>query len=190
MLFVCLALIDDEQDKIKFTEFYNEYNDFGLNYAYSLLNDRSLAQDAVSEAFLRLAKCFQKINNSKLTKLPQFFVIIIRNICIDMIRKESEQMTLSFESVDLKAQVRYYDDSFKGYEDNMHLRECIKKLPQHQKDILYLRTVAGMEFIDIAKFFGINTSSARKRYITACKKLEKLFKKGDVSIEKPDSENT
>lgn len=178
MLFVCTALIDDDQDKVKFEEFYHKFNNVGLHYAYSLLGDKDTAQDAVSEAFLRLAKCFQKVNNSKLSEIRNYFVIIIRNVCTDMLRKESRQVSSEYAVNNLREQTRYYDNSFLKYDETIDLRSCLERLTPAQRDILYLRH-QGNSFSDISKMLGISPDSARCRYITASKRLKALLEQGE-----------
>ena len=53
-----MALINNEDDKDLFKQVYDTYRTMLLGYAYKITNDVSLAEDAVSEAFLRLAKSF------------------------------------------------------------------------------------------------------------------------------------
>lgn len=58
MIAMYLALIDDEKDKIKFREIYEEYSKQMWYVANEILHDRFLAEDAVHDAFLGIAKNF------------------------------------------------------------------------------------------------------------------------------------
>ena len=56
MLAFYLSLIDDEVSRSQFEEFYERYRHIMLHVALSVLHDRSLAEDAVHDAFLRIIK--------------------------------------------------------------------------------------------------------------------------------------
>lgn len=49
---ICLAMIDDESDRIKFEQLYREYEGLVLYRAKQLLSDFQLAEDAASLTFI------------------------------------------------------------------------------------------------------------------------------------------
>ena len=67
MLQLYLALIDEEWDLIRFEEAYYEYKGLLHYIAKKILQDEHRAEDAVQEAFLRIAKNFHKVGNVKTT---------------------------------------------------------------------------------------------------------------------------
>ena len=60
MLFY-LSLIDTEEEKSKFEQLYHLYRYTMLHVAVSILKETQLAEDAVHEAFIRIAKNLHKI---------------------------------------------------------------------------------------------------------------------------------
>lgn len=58
MLAVCMTLIDDD-DKSKFRKIYDSLERKMFVFSMSMLHNNALAEEAVSETFLALAK-FQK----------------------------------------------------------------------------------------------------------------------------------
>lgn len=61
MIGLFLALIDTEEDKIKFVTLYEKYRKLMFYIANDILKDTDLAEDAVQEAFFRIAKNFKKV---------------------------------------------------------------------------------------------------------------------------------
>ena len=70
MLAVCLSVLGEQSDKDLFLEFFSRYEKKLYHVALSILQDPTLAEDAVQEAFLRVArhfKTFKKIFEKKLS---------------------------------------------------------------------------------------------------------------------------
>lgn len=93
MLGVYLALIDEPSDKEKFTEIYNHYRDMMHRRAMSILHNTVLAEEAVQESFLKIAKNISKISSPVCSKTASFIVIIVRNTSYDILRTEKPNIT-------------------------------------------------------------------------------------------------
>lgn len=60
MLAICLALIDDEEEKIKFTEIINNYERKMFACSMSILHNEALAEEAMWDGFIMWLKTFLK----------------------------------------------------------------------------------------------------------------------------------
>lgn len=80
MLQIYLSMIDTEDEQIKFELLYKKYRKLMHWIAKGILNDDSLAEDAVHEAFLRILKNFHKVGEISCPKTVIFTVIILRVI--------------------------------------------------------------------------------------------------------------
>lgn len=83
-----LSLVDTPEEKDKFTEIYEQYRVLMFFYARRILGDDKLAEDAVQEAFFRIAKNIKKISEVKCDKTKHFVVIIVESAAKDIYRKE------------------------------------------------------------------------------------------------------
>ena len=63
MLQIFLAMLETDEEKERFEQFYYKYRKLMLYTAYGILNDSGRAEHAVQEAFIRCAKNFQKISD-------------------------------------------------------------------------------------------------------------------------------
>lgn len=79
MLGFYLALIDDPSDKEKFAEIYAHYKNMMHQKAMPILHNTALAEEAVQESFLKIAKNISKISSPVCSKTASFIVIIVRN---------------------------------------------------------------------------------------------------------------
>ena len=64
MLQIYLAIIDDENDKSRFEELYERYARLMHYAAREILADDRLAEEAVQEAFFRIARNFHRVARS------------------------------------------------------------------------------------------------------------------------------
>lgn len=178
MLFLCLALIDDEDDKKSFEELYEKNNRLAFSIAFKILKNNELAEDACSEAFLSIAKCFEKIKDLEPHKLEKYIVITVRNTSINMYNKENrrvETVPLDDNFLDLT------DESLsdKKYDD---IIQCIKELSDTDQEILYLRINFGLKYNEIADTLHISNAAARKRLQNARDNLLKKLNKEEIYL--------
>ena len=84
MLMICLSLVDTPEEKSKFRQLYEKYRGLMFYCAREILRDDGLAEEAVQEAFIRLAKHLKKINDIDCNKTKHFIVIIVESASKDI----------------------------------------------------------------------------------------------------------
>ena len=92
MLLFYLSLLESEADKAKFERTYYEYRKIMKNMAMEMLEDEFAAEDAVHEAFVRLTRYLNGVDESDETKATAFILIIVRSVCLDMLKKEKRAL--------------------------------------------------------------------------------------------------
>jgi len=100
VLGVCLLLIDGEEEKELFREFYWRYEKKLYAVALNILHSPALAEEAESEAFLRVAQHFEKFLNiyrKSRQEIGPWAVTIVKNISLDMLEKEKRYGALPEE---------------------------------------------------------------------------------------------
>ena len=149
-----MALIDDKTLCSEFESFYYNNRIKGMRTAFSVLHNDALAEEAVSESFLRLAKSFQKVHNLGSHDLVSHFVITVRNTSLNMLKKEPEG--------ELE-----YDDNMDHTElpdaDEQLLKECMAILPEGDRELLFMRYTLCLGSREIGAALGISDEAARKR---------------------------
>ena len=83
MLGIYLAMLDNPEEESKFEVLYKEYRSTMYNHAYGILKDKYLAEDAVHNAFLKLTKNLEKVNEIKCKETRNYLVILVRGAAID-----------------------------------------------------------------------------------------------------------
>ncbi len=176
MLFICMALIDDEKDKKTFAELYKKYEIKAISIALNILKNRELAEDACSEAFLSIAKNFEKIKNLETHKREKYIVVTIKNTSLNMLKSEKKYI----EAVPLDDDFSDLTDESLSKRDYAEIVHCIKELSYTDQEILYLRINCGLKYNEIANSLHIPNAAARKRMQTARENLEKLLEKESI----------
>lgn len=169
MLSAYMAMIDDKALCGEFEKFYTDNRIKGMRTAYGVLKNNALAEEALSESFMKLAKNFKKIHTLPSHKLLAYFVITVKNTALNMLKKES-----IVEKVEYNDELEHISlpDT-----DAQHLKECIRDLSYTDREILYLRCSLGLEYEQIAQALGISLDASRQRLRHARAKLRSLLEK-------------
>ena len=170
-----------EEDREKAAEIYRLYRGTMLYTAKSILHETHLAEDAVSEAFIKIINNFEKINIIDCDQTRSFIVIIVRSVALDILRRQNRTQTISLEDY------RDYGDSKEPVFEDVSAREacsriadCIARLNKNYSDILYLKIEMGYSYEEIAEILGITQENAKMRLSRARKALkEQLRTEGD-----------
>ncbi|MDD6059453.1 MAG: sigma-70 family RNA polymerase sigma factor [Ruminococcus sp.] len=166
----CTLISDDDCDL--FEQIYLDNRQMAFQIAKRILHDASLAEDAVSEAFLCIAEIFQKIHHLNSHKMQYYIVVTVRNTCFNMLKNGKTDL-LSYEDT-----IEYAASESVDFE-YMHLKGCISRLSATDREILYLRANLGLSYHEIAVTLNISSAAARQRYRYAKSNLKKLLSEGE-----------
>ena len=172
MLSFFLALIDEEEQKEKFVILYERYCSLMLNVAYRYLNDRFLAEDAVQEAFLSVAKNIHKVGDPDSAETRAYLLTITRACAIKLYHKfenespDGDAVKERIETSSVSAESEYI-----AHNDAAALRQAVKDLPDIYREPLLLRVVYGYSYKQIGKIIGESEQTCRKRVERAKKML-------------------
>ena len=152
--------------------------------AKGILDDENLAEDALQEAFLGLAKQITLFQNMADIKVRAYVLTAAKNAAINICKQEEkirqyhialdEQIAVSDEDL-LEAQI--------NKEAYQILISEIYKLSAFQRDILLLRYSNHMTCAQIAIALGKKASTVRKELSRARQVLRNRCKKEGLEIE-------
>ena len=89
-------------DNEKLEQLFELYSDLMLQHAYYILKDIPTSQDAVSEAFLRVIKIIEKINELDCPKTRKLMVIIVENISKNIYNRRKREALVDFTEIDFE----------------------------------------------------------------------------------------
>ena len=178
MLGFYLSLIDEPDDKEKFAEIFRSYGNMMFSKAMSVLHNAALAEEAVQESFLKIAKNISKISDPNCSKTAAFIVIIVRNTALDMLKTEhiNDTEPLDESIPDISSDTLSRIISNDGYNA---LLNAVNGLDSIYSDVLMLKLVYGYDTASISKLMNIPVKTADSRIYRGKKllmtKLEELY---------------
>ena len=175
MLYLYLAMLDNENDKREFEKIYYKYKDKMYKIAFSILHNDADVQEAVSEAFYKIAKNFKEISENGIN-LEISVVIIIRSISLNYY-KHNKRRSLKERHIEPIDEERFCDE----FESNRIVEEILE-LPEKIRDAMYLKYVYGLSVKEIAKLQNCSTAIIYKR-VEKGKEIIKENLKGCINHE-------
>jgi RNA polymerase sigma-70 factor (ECF subfamily) len=148
-----------------------------FNFCLRMLGERTAAEDAMQEIFLRLIRSAKDWERQ--AKFTTWLYTIARNHCIDALRKASYRKTASLDHALREGEEdgplgdKIADEEGispdRGAESSRMrgaLVRAIADLPPEQREVFVMREYAGMPFKEIATAVGVpeNTVKSRMRY--------------------------
>ena len=174
MLFIYLQMIETDEDKSKFEEIYKEYKGLMFHVAYERMHHVQDAEDAVHHAFVKIAENIKKIDPVS-PKTKQLVVTIVDNRVTDVFRVRGRHPEEVYEDALMnKLSTQEFEEDF--------LTECILKLPDQQRQVIWLKYHHGYDLREIAKMIGVSLVWAQKIDQRAKKKLKELYEQGGGNI--------
>lgn len=156
---------------------YNLYEQPMYRIAFAILHIECQAEDAVSEAFIKIAENLDKIKNPDSEKTRYYIIKIIKNESINQYRRnkrESERYVSTESIADIE------DNQMEREMEQAELEEVLNgvllQIPEKYRKIMIMRCVYEMSFQEIAEKLNEKASTVRKQYERAKKMVLKVFK--------------
>jgi len=201
MLAFYLSLIDDDTSRSQFEELYEQYRHIMLHVALSVLHERPLAEDAVHDAFLRIIKStkfsFEYLYGLECHKRQTFFVIVVRNAAIDLLRRRTRHAETPLPEYGdiLRSEDKMPDQIVIDHETSTNLLDVVKRMNPAYRDALILQMVFGFSGREVASMLGVTEVTIRTRIHRGKKQLysimggdEHVIQNRDGSATEPDPE--
>lgn len=172
------AAIQNEKDRTKVEKLYYEYRKLMYKEAYAILDDKTLAEDAVSESFIRIINNLHKIDENICPRTRNFLVIICRNVAKNIYN--SKMNTIPYEHTEDITNPINMEDFVINRETIKRITDIILAMDSKYRDVLILRRAYEMSREDIAKIFGISVETVKKRLLRANNMIKAKLEKEDV----------
>ena len=121
--------------------------------AYYLLESEEDAEDALQELYLKLWAARSGL--SGVQNPPAYGISMLKNICIDRIRKRMVRKSEPLDKVPHPEDT--HTESRTDIKDALrYLLQEMEKLPDKQRMVIRMRAVEGLEYEDIARRTGLS----------------------------------
>ncbi len=178
MLILFLALMDEESDKEKFTQIYNLHKQKMWYAARKILKDDQLAEDAVHDAFIGIAKHIGSIKEADSPAAAAYVTTAAKNCALTMLRKSAPKGTVDISEIfDLSDDSA--SDAFGKVETEEFVKAILLKMPETYRDVLYYFFVENMSEKEIAQLLSKNVNAVRQQVYRGRKFFKEQIKKGE-----------
>ena len=154
-------------------------------FALSVLRDYQLAEDALQESLIAIAKTAPKY---QLGTNPKAWIFsVVRNTCVN-IQRGLPRGTVPLAEVD-EALESPVDVAQSSEEKNM-VEEALQVLSQQEREIVFLFLIEGLKQTEIAAILHLPYGKVRSKYKYALQKMKKHMKQGGNSTNEKDTIRT
>lgn len=162
MLLFYTLLIEEDDDKAKFEKIYTLYRKKMWYTANSVLSDSYLAEDAVHNAFIGIAKNMKRIEDADSQKTLSYVITAAKNAALDILRKNKGLIETDIDElydVSDKESSSFYQD----LETEDFIVKILASMPETYRDVLYLLVVEQMSEKEIAELLGRKPSTIHQQ---------------------------
>lgn len=169
MLIYALTIVKPA-DRPKLERLYLEYRSVMFCAANEILHNEHEAEDAVQQAFIKIAENLDKVPDELSNKTKAFVVTIAENTAIDRYRKLKRHGDCELCEEACGIEANSADE----------LVSCILKLPARYRQFILLKYYHGYSTREIAKLLGMSSAAASKTAQRAKQRLEQLCKEAGL----------
>ena len=140
--------------------------------AFRFLGNRDEASDAVQDTFVKL---WSKRNDLDIQNNEAFCVTMVKNICLDMLRKRRKtELLTDAEKIETEKNI---SKQIEIHYDWVQIQKLMKQLPEIQQQLIVLRHVHEYSMAEIAEKTGLSEANVRTTLSRARKLLREKFEK-------------
>jgi RNA polymerase sigma-70 factor (ECF subfamily) len=143
-------------------------------FAYRILRNQEEAEDAVQEVFIKLWHLGNKLDTYRC--IDALATTMIRNHCIDIVRKKRPSFTDSYDDDQINSDVSPLEQMVKAETQDI-IRKIIDRMPELYRNILIMRDIQGLEYDEIAEKTNQNVNTLRVNLSRARSLLRDEYRK-------------
>ena len=182
MLSICLAMLQNPEDKSRFEEFYNKFYNTAFYIARQHLRTNEAAEDCAQEIMVHFAKNFHNITQDfDDNKFKHYVKLVSKCMAIDMYRRQRKHIdnVIDTDISDL------YDLGEEEFEqcDLIVLKEALNAMPEKNRQVFYLKYIYDYSGEEIAKILNTSHGMVRKRCMQGMKFVREYIKEEESKNE-------
>ncbi|MGD0802250.1 MAG: RNA polymerase sigma factor [Terracidiphilus sp.] len=155
-------------DEATLAALVSQYSGTLYRVAYSVLRNAADAEDAVQEAFVRVLRHRETLDEVRDQRV--WLIRIVWNVVLDRKRRaktrpetdDVAELARVLPATGLSAEERAA-----AAEHHAHVLACVEKLPTKERQVLLLSAFEELNSVEIASVLGISESSVRSRLFRA-----------------------
>lgn len=175
-MLIYFAVADNATDREKLARIYEKHKNKMYSAAYAILGDGYLAEDAVHEAFIAIARNIGKLGDAELPETAAYAVRAAKTRALNILEKNKKE---SF--FDEEAEIPFEEHEFDriiAESELSNIAKAINALPEKYRIVIVLRYLDCMKPKSIANLLGLKVETVKKRLLRARAMLKDILKEG------------
>jgi RNA polymerase sigma-70 factor (ECF subfamily) len=180
-----ISMLETEQEREKMTEIYEEHRHALLKYAFKITSyNKEMAEDAVHNAFISIINEKEKYFHLDSRDFRFSSVIIVKNKCFDLLRKEKMYADVSMDELEifLESNEKPIDEQVIISSEYAAIRKHMSSIDEISKQVLIMKYAFGMSYKEIGEMLNMTPKHVDTRIFRAKEKVRRL-------VENENSEN-
>lgn len=149
------------------------YKDGLILYLHGYVNDLSTAEDLTEETFVKLV--LKRPHFSKRSTFKTWLYAIGRNVALDYLRYCQKSKASLEEYPQLKDEEESMERAYIQQEDKRMLHQCMKKLKQEYRQVLWLAYFEGFTYPEISRILRKTTHNVETIAYRARRALKRIL---------------
>lgn len=170
-----LSMLETPEEQSRFTALYETYRYLLWYVAKDILKDRDLAEDAVQEAYLTLARHMDRVEEVNSPRTKRYLVTIVKSRAIDILRRQRRVEVTEYEDALGDAADTDALDAYLTVEFYEQLVTAIRSLDENYRVVLECRYLHEMSEKETAETLGLAEKTVNVRVWRARKKLQQVL---------------
>jgi RNA polymerase sigma-70 factor, ECF subfamily len=178
-----LLALASRADDAALGELYDRYGRVAYGLALRIVRDRTLAEDAVQEAFLavwRSAGSFLAEHGKPST----WILTLVHRRAVDLIRREERRRGAPLEEVEAPIGEATDEEAWLRAQRQV-VQEALRKLPPEQREAIELAYYGGFTQSELAERLGQPLGTIKSRMFTGLRRLRELLAEAGVDVDAP-----
>jgi RNA polymerase sigma-70 factor (ECF subfamily) len=166
-----LHRISEKGDELAFRELFNLLANGLYRFSFSILKNKELAEEAVSDVFFNIWVHREGI--SKIENFKSYIFTSARNVSLNYLKREKRYKTIWMEDVKVPLLMDEIcpESELITNELKMAIGEAINHLPEKCKLIYSLAKIEQLKYKEIAEILGISVKTIDNQLTIAFKKI-------------------
>lgn len=179
---IIIFAFSSQSQKEKFEYLYHTYKNLLLYKAHEILKDYALAEDAVSEAWIRIYKNIDKIDDPTSNSSVAFVVTIVKNTALTLLSKEKKQEHTALP--DDQTNPFDLEHYILGEISAEEIIGIVDTLNEDLKSVFILSYAHQLSHKEIGRLLNISEKNVTVRLHRGKRKLAELLLKGGYAHER------
>lgn len=158
-------------------EVYKEYSNTVYKYLFCLTGKEEIAEDLTQETFAIAIKQINKFRGD--CKISVWLCQIAKHLWYKELKKSKKNKNISINDLNEEIEeAQTTEDIICEKEEKLKLFKDMQKLDEQSKEVMYLRMVGNLNFIEIGEILGKTPNWARVTFYRAKQKIREVNENG------------